>query len=389
MTLPAPTDAERTRSDALTARIHAEMALAGGWIPFSRYMALVLYEPGLGYYACGERIFGAGGDFVTAPELTPLFGRTLARALAPTIRDTGGDVLELGAGSGKLAVDLLGELARLDALPDRYRILEVSAVLAARQRDRIAAELPHLAERCEWSSELPHGLRGVIVGNEVLDALPVEVVHWGEAGPVLRGVVADGAGFAWAERAMTERGGAGADAALLARVNALGLPPGYVSELCPALPGLIASLGERLEAGAMLFVDYGFPRAEYYHPQRAMGTLRAHWRHHALDDPFFLPGLADLTAHVDFSAVAEAGVAAGLTLAGYASQAGFLIDAGIAELLGALDPTDVASYLPQANALNTLISPAEMGELFKVIAFSKAITAPLPGFARGDRRHRL
>jgi len=386
MSLPAPSDTERERSAALVARIRSEIDAAGGWLPFSHFMALALYEPGLGYYACGERVFGTGGDFVTAPELTPLFGRTLARALAPTLRETRGDVLELGAGSGRLAVDLLGELDRLDALPGRYCILEVSGGLAARQRERIEAELPALAGRVEWLTELPSGFRGVIVGNEVLDALPVEIVVGSEAGVLQRGVVVAGEDFGWEDRALDAAGG---DADLFARVAALGLSPGYVTEVCPALPALIASLAGALESGAMLFVDYGFPRAEYYHPQRQMGTLRAHWRHHALDDPFYLPGLVDLTAHVDFSAVAEAGEAAEMALAGYASQAGFLIDAGIADLLGALDPTDAATYLPQANALNTLVSPAEMGELFKAIAFSKHSDAPVPGFGRGDRRGRL
>lgn len=380
--LPAPTPDALAHSQRVAAHLRTLIDAAGGWIPFSRYMEAALYAPGLGYYAAGAMKFGAAGDFVTAPELTPLFGRTLAHALAPVLAETGGEVLELGAGSGRLAADLLGELERLDALPARYSILEVSADLRQRQQETIARALPQLAGRVQWLDALPAHFSGVILGNEVLDALPAELVHWTENGPLSRGVIVEGDTFAWQDRPI-------ADPVLRARADALDLAPGYVSEINLAADALIASLAQCLGRGLTLMIDYGFVAAEYYHPQRHMGTLRAHYRHHALDDPFYLPGLCDLTAHVDFSAVAQAGTAAGLELAGYTSQAGFLLNSGLTELLMQTPPSDAAAYLPQANAVQRLVSPAEMGELFKVIGFGKGGIAPLAGFARGDRRHSL
>ena len=380
--LPAPTPDALAHSQRVAAHLRTLIDAAGGWIPFSRYMEAALYAPGLGYYAAGAMKFGAAGDFVTAPEMTPLFGRTLAHALAPVLAETGGEALELGAGSGRLAADLLGELERLDALPARYSILEVSADLRQRQQEILARDLPQLAGRVRWLDALPAHFSGVILGNEVLDALPAEMVHWTENGPLSRGVIVEGEAFAWQDRPI-------ADPVLRARADALDLAPGYVSEINLAADALIASLAQCLGRGLILMIDYGFVAAEYYHPQRHMGTLRAHCRHHALDDPFYLPGLCDLTAHVDFSAVARAGTAAGLELAGYTSQAGFLLNSGLTELLMQTSPDDAAAYLPQANAVQRLVSPAEMGELFKVIGFGKGGIAPVAGFARGDRRHSL
>ena len=380
--LPTPSPEALAHSQRVVAHLRQLIEREGGWIPLSRYMETVLYAPGLGYYAAGTTKFGTAGDFVTAPELTPLFGRTLAHAIRPVLAECGGDVLELGGGSGRMAVDVLAELQRLDALPARYAILEVSAELRARQQQILAEALPQVPERVQWLDALPKHFRGVVLGNEVLDALPVELVHWTEGGPMTRGVRFDGEAFCWEDRPIS-------DPALRALAESLALPPGYISEIGLASPALIRSLAERLDSGLILMIDYGFGRAEYYHPQRHMGTLRAHYRHHALDDPFYLPGLCDLTAHVDFSAVAEAGRACGLTLAGYASQANFLLNAGVADLLMQTTPEDAAAYLPQANALQRLVSPAEMGELFKVIAFTRACDVPLAGFARGDRRHTL
>ena len=382
MSLPAPAPDALAHSLRVTAHLRSLIDDAGGWIPFSRYMEAALYAPGLGYYAAGAMKFGAAGDFVTAPEMTPLFGRTLAHAIAPVLAETRGDVLELGAGSGRLAADVLGELERMDALPARYSILEVSADLRERQQVAIARECPHLIERVQWLDALPEHFHGVILGNEVLDALPVELVHWTEGGPLVRGVALDGEAFAWQDRAID-------NPALRARADALNLAPGYVSEINLAADALVASLAESLDRGLILMIDYGFSAGEYYHPQRHMGTLRAHYRHHALDDPFYLPGLCDLTAHVDFSAVARAATAAGLELAGYTSQAGFLLNSGLTELLMQTPPGDAAAYLPQANAVQRLVSPAEMGELFKVIGLARGGVGPLAGFARGDRRHAL
>jgi len=380
--LPTPTPEALAHSQHMAGHLRQLIEAAGGWIPFSRYMETVLYTPGLGYYAAGATKFGTAGDFVTAPELTPLFGRTLAHAIRPVLARCGSSILELGAGSGQLAVDVLTELQRLDALPERYAILEVSAELRARQQATLARELPQLLDRLQWLDALPERHNGVVLGNEVLDALPVELVHWTEAGAMVRGVMLEDEALGWEDRPIT-------DPELLAVAEALALAPGYVSEISLAAPALIASLADCLNSGLILMIDYGFGRAEFYHPQRHMGTLRAHYRHHALDDPFYLPGLCDLTAHVDFSAIAESAQACGLTLAGYASQANFLLNAGMADLLMQTTPEDAAAYLPQANALQRLVSPAEMGELFKVIGLTRACDVPLAGFARGDRRHAL
>src|SRR5512139_1380619 len=380
--LPAPSPDALAHSQRVAAHLRSLIDQAGGWMPFSRFMEAALYAPGLGYYAAGAMKFGAAGDFVTAPEMTPLFGRTLAHAIAPVLIETGGEVLELGAGSGRLAADLLGELQRIGALPTRYAILEVSADLRQRQQETIAREWPHLAERVQWLDALPEHFNCVILGNEVIDALPVELVQWTETGPLVRGVVMEGEGFAWQDRPID-------DPVLRARADALNLAPGYLSEINLAADALIASLAHAMERGLILMIDYGFGQAEFYHPQRHMGTLRAHYRHHALDDPFYLPGLCDLTAHVDFSAVARAGMEAGMELTGYTSQASFLLNSGLTELLMQTPPSDAAAYLPQANAVQRLVSPAEMGELFKVVGFSKGNISPLPGFARGDRSYSL
>jgi SAM-dependent MidA family methyltransferase len=380
--LPAPSPDALAHSQRVVAHLQSLIHEAGGWMSFAQFMEAALYAPGLGYYAAGATKLGSAGDFVTAPEMTPLFGRTLAHALAPVLRETGGDLLELGAGSGRLAVDLLGELERLDALPARYSILEVSADLRARQHATLARELPHPLDRVHWLDSLPEDFSGVILGNEVLDALPVELIHWTNDAPMQRGVTLNDDAFTWQDRPI-------ADPLLQARAEALKLAPGYLSEINLAADALIASLAASLKRGLILMIDYGFGEREYYHPQRHMGTLRAHYRHHALDDPFYLPGLCDLTAHVDFSAVARAGVAAGLDLAGYASQANVLLNAGLTELLMQTSPADAAAYLPQANAVQRLVSPAEMGDLFKVMAFGKGGIAPLASFARGDRRHAL
>ncbi|MHB1083922.1 MAG: class I SAM-dependent methyltransferase [Thiobacillus sp.] len=380
--LPAPSPDTLAHSQRVVAHLQSLIRQAGGWISFAQYMEAALYAPGLGYYAAGAMKLGAAGDFVTAPEMTPLFGHTLAHAIAPVLFETGGEVLELGAGSGRLAVDLLAELEQLDALPSSYGILEVSADLRDRQQETLARALPHLVDRVHWLDALPTDFNGVMLGNEVLDALPVDLVHWTADAPLVRGVILEGEHFAWQDRPIT-------DPLLRARADALNLAPGYLSEINLAADALIASLAACLDRGLILMIDYGFGEREYYHPQRHMGTLRAHYRHHALDDPFYLPGLCDLTAHVDFSALAQASVAAGLDLMGYASQASFLLNAGLTDLLMQVSPTDAAAYLPQANAVQRLISPAEMGDLFKVIAFSTGDIAPLAGFARGDRRHAL
>jgi SAM-dependent MidA family methyltransferase len=384
--LPHPSPDALAHGQRVTEHIRATIDAHAGWIDFAQYMNLALYTPGLGYYAAGSAKFGAAGDFVTAPELSPLFGRTLALQIAAIVRETQGDVMELGAGSGKLAVDVLLELERQCALPTRYTILEVSADLQARQFSTLSTHAPHLIDRVTWLGALPADFKGVILANEVLDALPVHCVQWQDKKIHERGVTWDGAHFIWQTRELNA-GALWQAARHLPVISETNAP--YTSEINLNAPALVQTLAATLTCGAMLFIDYGFPRPEYYHPQRHMGTLRAHYRHHALDDPFWLPGLCDLTAHVDFSALAQAASQSGLQLAGYTSQASFLMNAGITELLMQTPPDNAAAYLPQANAVQRLISPAEMGELFKVIAFTRNLDLPWAGFAHGDRSHAL
>lgn len=381
--LPLPDTEALAHSAQLMHVIRQAIAGNQDWIDFARYMELALYAPGLGYYSGGAKKFGHGGDFVTAPEISPLFAQCLARQAAQVLQMTSGDLLELGAGTGKLAAELLLELDRLDQLPGRYLILEVSAYLRDLQRQTLAARLPaELLGRVQWLDALPQRFSGVVLANEVLDALPVHVVKTAAAGPLELGVVVSGEGFAWSERPLE-------DVELLRMLTMLDLPADYVTELCPAMTGLVRSLAQRLENGVMLFVDYGFPRREYYHPQRHQGTLMCHYRHHAHADPFLYPGLQDITAHVDFTAVAQAGMAQGLDIKGYCSQAQFLINCGITDLLGRVSPHDMARYAPLAAEAQKLLSPAEMGELFKVMALGRQCEAALLGFSRGDRSHTL
>ncbi|MEW5942492.1 MAG: SAM-dependent methyltransferase [Pseudomonadota bacterium] len=380
--LPAPEPDAARHSEALRTHILDEIAAAGGWLSFARFMELALYAPGQGYYSAGLRKFGTAGDFVTAPEISPLFGRALARQAAQVLQLSGGDLLEAGAGSGRLAADLLPELERLGRLPAQYLILEVSADLRERQRALLAEKIPYLADRVRWLDELPSRFRGLVLGNEVLDAMPVHIVAWREDGIYERGVAAGDGGFSWSERKLT-------DGELLRAAAGLNLPAGYVSEINLASRAFVATLAGILEQGAILMLDYGFGASEYYHPQRSEGTLMCHYRQHAHGDPFFLPGLQDITAHVDFSAIAVAGIENGLTLMGYTTQAHFLINCGITEILAQTPPSDTGAYLPLAAQAQKLLSPAEMGELFKAIALGRGITEPLIGFRMGDRSRML
>lgn len=384
--LPVPEPAALAQSAELAARLRAEIADAGGWVPFSRYMERVLYTPGLGYYSGGARKFGRrgddGSDFITAPELSPFFARTLARPVAEMLAASGTRrVLEFGAGTGRIAAGLLDALG--DAC-DEYWIVELSGELRERQRATLAAEAPAHAARVHWLDALPEQFEGVAIGNEVLDAMPVRLVVKHADGWQERGVTLAGDAFAFADRPL-------ADPACVAALDAYDLPDGYVTELHEAAPAFVRTLCAMLARGAVFLIDYGFPSAEYYHPQRNAGTLMCHYRHRAHGDPFLYPGLQDITAHVDFSGVAEAGLAAGAELLGYASQARFLLNAGIADVLGTLDPADPARFLPAANAVQKLVSEAEMGELFKVIVFARGLGADagLTAFASGDRSHTL
>ena len=378
-TLPLPPPAALELSVQLQTLIRGEIHAGGGWISFARYMELALYAPGLGYYSAGSYKLGAAGDFITAPELSPLFGRTLARQLAELLAQDIPDIVELGAGSGALAAVLLAELAALDHLPQRYLILEVSADLRERQRAHLAATVPQFADRVSWLDRLPDQLQAIVIGNEVLDALPVHRIRTHQGSVEEIGVIANDDYCTWACRP--------APASLQEAVAAEDLPDDYETEINLAAPALIGSLAQRLARGALLFIDYGFPAHEFFHAQRNRGTLMCHYRHQSHADPFLWPGLQDITAHVDFSAVARA--TAGLELLGYTGQAQFLINCGITELLAAVPAADAARYAPLAAQAQRLLSPAEMGELFKVIALGRGIIEPLSGFRRGDRSHTL
>jgi SAM-dependent MidA family methyltransferase len=385
MNLPLPSPEAIAHSRELVAAITREIGLAGGWISFARFMELALYAPGLGYYAAGARKFGAGGDFVTAPEMTPCFGRALAAQVAQVMLGSAPFVLEVGAGSGRLAADLLLELEQRGTLPERYDILDLSADLRERQQATIAAAAPHLLARVNWLDRLPDAFSGVVVANELLDAMPAHVVAWREDGIFERGVSLDEqGGFTWNERPAGD--------ALLAAAEEIGrqcrLPPGYESEISLAARAWSGEWGHRLQRGALLLIDYGFPRREFYHQQRGRGTLMCHYRHHAHPDPFYLPGLQDITVHIDFTAIIAAADASGLDLLGYASQGQFLLNCGILDLLGA-QAADTPDYIRAAGAINRLIMPHEMGELFKVMAIGRGLNAPLCGFVTGDQSRRL
>jgi len=357
----------------LADKLHAEIAAAGGWLPFDRFMAMALYEPGLGYYAGGRRKFGQmpseGSDFVTAPEMSPLFGRALARQLAQALRVSGcSDVIEFGAGSGALAAQLIAELDTLDAGLARYRIVELSAELRGRQRERLA----HWGDRVEWLDALPDDIEAVVVGNEVLDAMPVQLIAFDGQAWRERGVVSSGEGFAFEDR----------DTQLRPPVDT-SFVPGTVTEIHPQAEAFTRTLARKLKRGAAFFIDYGFPEAEYYHPQRRGGTLMCHQNHLADPDPLVAVGDKDITAHVNFTGIALAGQDAGLVVLGYTSQANFLLNCGIADLLA-------GASLGERAMAHRLLAEHEMGELFKVVGFAP-LDAPFDaiGFERGDRSHKL
>ena len=342
---------------------------------FAEFMDLALYAPGLGYYVAGAHKLGKGGDFVTAPELSAVFSRCLAHQCAQVINEIpGADILELGAGSGRMALDLLIELEALNALPQHYFILELSPDLQERQRALLAGKAPRFLERVQWLAQLPT-IKGLILANEVLDAMPVR--RFKQDAKLLEYFVAEhDAQLQWQLQSASPE--------LHEACQALELEfaPGYESEINLQLPAFMQSLADSLERGLILLIDYGFPRQEYYHPERSLGTLMCHYQHQAHEDPLILLGIQDITAHVDFSAVAEAAHKAGLELAGFLNQASFLINCGLSELAQALSPNELL-------AVKQLVLPSEMGELFKVIGFTRQLEIPLQGFCEHDQQYRL
>lgn len=380
--LPIPSAQAQAHSAQLQSLIQQHIQQQGGWVDFATFMHMALYTPSLGYYSGGAKKFGFGGDFVTAPEISPLFAQTLAKQVAQVLQMTQGDILELGAGTGKLAADLLLKLAELDTLPTHYYILEVSDYLRQVQREHLKQTLPTaLFEKLIWLDTLPTAFRGVILGNEVLDAIPVHIVGMQQGMLIERGVVWQD-GFAWEDKPLT-------DGQLFNDVAALELPEGYITELSPAAIGLIHSLANCLTHGVIVMLDYGFGASEYYHPQRRAGTLMCHYQHHAHDNPLLYVGLQDITAHVNFTAIAEAAVTQQLGVLGYLNQANFLINCGLLQLLERTSPEDMQVYAPMVSAAQKLLSPAEMGELIKVMLLGKGINELLIGALQGDKRHTL
>jgi len=386
--LPPPSAEELAHSERLALLIRQQIQTAGGALAFDRFMESALYAPGLGYYVAGSRKFGEAGDFVTAPEISPLFGQCLARHCVQVL-DTlrGGDVLELGAGSGALAADLLAEMAVLGQLPECYRILELSPELRQRQHATLATRVPELLPRVDWLVELPAGFSGVVLANEVLDAMPVhrfrvgahgfeeELVVWRDDGfsPVFAPVVSPGLAAALAHLQQT----------------GVALSPGHGSEINLRAAAWVRALAQSMHRAAVLLIDYGFARREYYHPQRSMGTLLCHYRHRCHANPYILVGLQDITAHVDFTALAEAGRTAGFRLAGYTTQAHFLIGCGLDTLLARSDPGDLVRHLGLVQEAKRLTLPTEMGESFKVLGLLYDLEIDAIGFAPRDLRDRL
>ena len=389
--LPELTADEAAHSAELVARVREAIRQAGGWIDFAQFMQLALYAPGLGYYSAGARKFGAAGDFITAPEVAPVFSRCLAVQCAEVLQhlaDPEACILELGAGSGVMAAELLAELERQGALPRQYLILDLSADLRERQHATIAAAVPHLLDRVRWLDRLPDELfAGLIIANEVLDALTVQrfAIRHGE-------VNALGVSDEFGQLVLAEvRGGERLVAAVrqIERDTGTPLPDGYESEVCLGLDQWLAAIAACLARGVVLFVDYGLPRREYYSAERTRGTLLCHFRHRFHEDALTRVGLQDITAWVDFTAVAEAAAPAGLDVAGYTTQAHFLIGAGLGEFVANVEGLDLVQRFNLSRQAMVLTLPGEMGERFKAIALTRDYDTPLRGFATRDLRHAL
>ena len=380
------TSLEMEHSKLLGSKIATEIASQGGWIPFSRYMEMALYEPGMGYYSAGAHKLGAGGDFTTAPELSPLFGAAIVSTILPVLEGLKAQglpakILEFGAGTGKLAESILTRLNDLGFQLDGYDIIEISPDLTQRQQERLhklTAEL-ELSTKCSWLSSLSENFKGVILANEVIDAIPCDAIIYQNGFWYWYGV-------SFAEDKYFWKTGKPVEQALLPESLLSGnFSEGYVTELHPQANAWIRQIAKHLDAGLFLTFDYGFPESEYYHPQRIEGTLMAHHRHHAIQDPFYLPGLCDLTTHVEWAQIARSALAENVDDVYLTNQAAFLLDAGIGDIaLEIGDPSNPETFLPISNSLQKLLSEAEMGELFKAFAFSKKLDDLLPGYVLED-----
>jgi SAM-dependent MidA family methyltransferase len=376
-------------STRLRDHIAAKIAASGGWLSFEQFMELALYAPGQGYYSGGARKLGRAGDFTTAPEVSVLFGACVAVQCAEILSalDDEASILEIGAGSGRMAADVLARLETLGRLPERYWILEISADLRQRQRELLQKRTPQLMHRVQWLDVPPvQAFDGIILANEVLDALPVARFRWHAAGVEEMGVAFDGGQLAWAAR---EAGGAMTSTCRELFAAGGGWDDGYVSEYCPRLPAWIAGVTQMLRRGAVLWFDYGLPRAQYYLPERHDGTLACHFRHQMSEDPFANIGLQDITAWVDFTRVAEACSAANLEVAGFTTQAHFLAGSSIDREMQLAAGKEEVLFARLANQARQLMMPGEMGERFKAMACVRGVDVPLTGFSLLDLRHTL
>lgn len=386
--LPEPDAHSAAHSERVAAFIRERIGEAGGDISFAEYMQHALYAPGLGYYTAGATKFGEAGDFITAPEVSPVFGHVLARQCAEVLAQIDdGEILEYGAGSGKLAVDMLECLAEIGALPSAYRILEVSADLRERQENQVREKAPELAHRVTWLSVPPDAFRGVVIANEVLDALPVERFVCRDTGVQQQRVLAGDSGFELAE--------VPAPGPLVAAVERIEqelgeqLPDGYVSEVCPAASDWVGQVSASLQEGLVFLFDYGVSRGEYYAGERSDGWLRCHFRHRAHNDPLVLPGIQDLTSWVDFTGVAAAAAEAGFDVAGFTTQAQFLMAGGLDAEMQGFAAMSVEDQLELSRQIKTLTLPGEMGEHFKCMALRKGSGVTPSAFKLADRTHTL
>ncbi len=386
--LAVPDELAQAVSERLLKQIRRVIDQRPHGIPFDLFMDMALYAPGLGYYVAGSRKFGEAGDFVTSPEVSPLFAQCMARQAVPVLEQLGqGDVLEFGAGSGVLAADMLAELEQLDRLPQHYNILELSPELQARQRETLRQRVPHLLERVIWLQRLPEAFEGFVIANELLDAMPVSRFRIGEAGVEESFVL-------YGEEGLEERFFPAETPLLSDTVESLsssvgGLPAGYQSEVNLRQASWVQALAKSLHRGAVILIDYGYCAREYYHSQRSRGTLMCHYRHRAHDDPFRWVGLQDITSHVDFTAAARVAVESGFHLAGYTTQAHFLLANGLDALLAESDPDDVVRHMALMQGVKRLTLPSEMGERFKVLGILKGMEMNLQGFSLRDFCERL
>ncbi len=396
-TFPQPSAEAIAHSNKVKKQIIAAIKSAGGKISFADYMNLALYAPGLGYYSAGLKKFGHQGDFITAPEISPLFSQCLAIQCRHIMQQSGlNTLLEAGAGSGIMAIELMQELEQQDSLPEQYLILELSADLRDRQQKAIEDKIPHLASRFNWLDQLPDSpFNGIVIANELLDAMPVHLLRLSGTQSFERFVALDKEqAFIWRDQSIEDpRLNSIVDEIrdIHQSMQALNDQSGrdYITEVNVLAMDWIRSIADIMEQGVILLVDYGYTTREYYHPQRFMGTLMCHYQHHRHDDPFYLPGMQDITAHINFSHIARSAEASGLTVCGFTTQAHFLMAGGLVELTRDLDPSNVLHFTETARQIKMLTLPEEMGELFKVILLAKGKPLSLPAFQFQDFSQRL